>query len=347
LSLGPIMMGLSGPGLSAEERELLRQPQVGGVILFTRNYESPRQVAELTAAIHVLRDPPLLIAVDQEGGRVQRFRSGFTLLPAVARLGARYDRAPAQARECAEATGWLMAAELRSVGIDLSFAPVLDLGRGVSQVIGDRAFHSDAQVVAELAHSYVRGMRRAGMVATGKHFPGHGSVAQDSHLELPVDPRRYEDLASEDLLAFERMIHYGIEALMTAHVVYRSIDAAPATFSRFWLQEVLRRRLGFQGVIFSDDLHMGGAEGIGDMAARARAALDAGCDMLLVCHGTEPVAQLVDALAQWNNPVSQLRLVRMHGRGSAGYEELRRDPRWQEAVRRVESYDEPHTLDLM
>lgn len=341
------MMGLSGTGLGSEERELLRQPQVGGVILFTRNYESPQQIAALTAELHALRDPPLLIAVDQEGGRVQRFRSGFTLLPAVARLGALYDRDPAQARQCAEATGWLMAAELRSVGVDLSFAPVLDLGRGVSQVIGDRAFHRDAQIVAELAHGYVRGMRRAGMVATGKHFPGHGSVAQDSHLELPVDPRRFEDLAAEDLLAFERMIHYGIEALMTAHVVYRNVDPAPATFSRFWLQEVLRRRCGFQGVIFSDDLHMGGAEVIGDMAARARAALDAGCDMLLVCQGAEPVAQLVEALARWNNPVSQLRLVRMHGRGGSGYDELRRSPQWREAVRRVASCDEPHTLDLM
>jgi beta-N-acetylhexosaminidase len=262
-------------------------------------------------------------------------------------LGELHDRAPAQARQCAEATGWLMAAEMRSVGIDLSFAPVLDLGRGVSQVIGDRAFHRDVQVVAELAHSYTRGMRRAGMVATGKHFPGHGAVAQDSHLELPVDPRPYEDLAAEDLLAFERMIHYGLEAVMTAHVVYRGIDAQPASFSRFWLQEVLRRRLGFQGVIFSDDLHMGGAEAIGDMTARARAALDAGCDMLLVCHGTEPVARLVEALAQWNNPVSQLRLVRMHGRGGSGYEELRGSPQWRQAVQQVESYDVPHTLDLM
>ncbi|MGE0371429.1 MAG: beta-N-acetylhexosaminidase [Gammaproteobacteria bacterium] len=347
MSLGPIMMGVAGCGLSAEERELLQQPQVGGVILFSRNYESPAQVAALTAEIHARRDPPLLIAVDQEGGRVQRFRTGFTLLPAVARLGELYDIDPARARQYAEATGWLMAAELRSVGVDLSFAPVLDLARGVSQVIGDRAFHRDATVVAELAHSYVRGMRRAGMVATGKHFPGHGSVAQDSHLELPVDPRPYRELESEDLLAFRRMVGHGIEALMTAHVVYRDIDPAPATFSRFWLQEVLRRRCGFQGVIFSDDLHMGGAEAIGDMAARARAALDAGCDMLLVCHGAEPVARLVEALAQWNNPVSQLRLVRMHGRGGGGYEELRRSPQWREAVRIVGSYDEPHTLELM
>lgn len=347
MSLGPIMMGLAGTGLDAEERELLRQPQVGGVILFSRNYESPAQIAALTAEIHALRDPPLLIAVDQEGGRVQRFRAGFTPLPAVARLGELFDSDPARARHCAEATGWLMAAELRSVGVDMSFAPVLDLARGVSQVIGDRAFHRDAATVAGLAREYVRGMRRAGMVATGKHFPGHGSVAQDSHLELPVDPRPYRVLAGEDLLAFERMVGHGIEALMTAHVVYRDVDPAPATFSRFWLQEVLRRRFGFQGVIFSDDLHMGGAEGVGDMSARARAALDAGCDMLLVCHGTGPVAQLVEALAQWNNPVSQLRLVRMHGRGGAGYEELRRDPRWREAVRRVESCDKPHTLDLM
>lgn len=341
------MMGLTGHDLGPEERELLRHPQVGGVILFTRNFASPRQIAALTAAIHALRDPPLLVAIDQEGGRVQRFRPGFTPLPAVAGLGRIHDQSPARARQCAEVTGWLMAAELRSIGVDLSFAPVLDLDRGVSQVIGDRAFHRDPQVVSDLAQYYTRGMRRAGMVATGKHFPGHGSVAQDSHLELPVDPRRYEDLLNEDLLAFERMIHYGIEALMTAHVVYRNIDSLPATFSRFWLQEVLRRRLAFQGAIFSDDLHMEGAGVMGDMAARAQSALEAGCDMILVCQGAGPAGRLVEALAQWKNPASQLRLARMHGRDGVDYETLRRSPQWRQAVALVESYDEPHTLDLM
>lgn len=341
------MIGLSGLALTAEERDLLNHPQVGGVILFSRNYESPAQLAGLTASVHALRDPPLLVAVDQEGGRVQRFRTGFTPLPAVAGLGAVHDRDAPLARRLAESSGWLMAAELRGAGVDFSFAPVLDLGKGVSHVIGDRAFHAEPEVVAELARCYARGMKAAGMAATGKHFPGHGSVTADSHHELPVDQRRLEDLQVEDLLPFERMAHYGFESMMAAHVLYPEIDDKPAGFSRFWLQEVLRRRLGFQGAIFSDDLHMEGAGFAGDMVERARCALRAGCDMILVCQDPDAIGRVVDGLADWSSPVSQLRLARMHGRFPIGRDELRADERWRRAVKDVGSYGEPHTLDLM
>ena len=269
MALGPVMLGLEGVELTAQERELLRHPLVGGVILFTRNYQSPEQVAALTAAIHALRQPRLLVAVDHEGGRVQRFREGFTRLPAVRRLGEIYDQDRMRAKQLARVTGWLMAAELRAVGVDLSFAPVLDLDHGVSGIIGDRAFHHDPESVADLAHAYASGMQKAGMEAVGKHFPGHGGIAADSHLELPVDPRPLAALEAADLLAFERMIHYGLAALMPAHVVYPAVDDQPAGFSARWLKDILRQRLEFQGVIFSDDLDMAGAHVAGSPPERA------------------------------------------------------------------------------
>jgi beta-N-acetylhexosaminidase len=347
MSLGPIMMGIEGYALSPEERELLLRPRLGGVILFTRNFESAAQVASLTESIHSLRDPPLLVAVDQEGGRVQRFRTDFTLLPPVSHLGAAYDRSPARARKMAEAAGWLMASELRSVGVDFSFAPVLDLDRGVSTVIGDRAFHKDPQVVADLGLRYVRGMRRAGMAATAKHFPGHGSVREDSHHELPLDHRSYRDLIDEDLLPFERMCAEGIEAMMAAHILYPEIDARPVGFSSFWLRTVLRERLGFQGVIFSDDLLMEGAKGMGDVADRAVSALEAGCDMILICRGADAVARAAEVLESWNHPVSPLRLARMHGRHALERDALRRSAAWHEAVKLIAEYGDQPTLDLL
>jgi len=270
MALGPVMLGLDGLELTVEEQEILRHPQVGGVILFTRNYQSPEQAAALTAAIHALRQPRLLVAVDHEGGRVQRFREGFTRLPAVRRLGAIYDQDRMRAKQLARVTGWLMAAELRAVGVDFSFAPVLDLDHGVSGIIGDRAFHSDPDGVADLAHAYMSGMQKAGMEAVGKHFPGHGGIAADSHLELPVDSRPLADLEARDLLAFERMIHYGLAALMPAHVLYPQVDDQPAGFSARWLKDILRRRLEFQGAIFSDDLDMAGAHAAGAPMRRAR-----------------------------------------------------------------------------
>lgn len=335
MSLGPVMLDVAGFALTAEERERLRHPLTGGVILFGRNYESPEQIEALVRDIHALRNPPLLVAVDHEGGRVQRFRSGFTGLPAVARFGEVYDENPKRGRRLAETAGWLMAAELRAVGVDFSFAPVLDVGRGISRVIGDRAFHASPEAVADLAHAYMAGMHRAGMAATGKHFPGHGGVEADSHVAIPVDDRTYEDISMEDILPFRRMIHYGLEGIMPAHVIYPKVDPQPAGFSRFWLQQVLRGELGFEGVIFSDDLSMEGAKVAGGVVTRARAALAAGCDMVLVCNDPAAAGQVLDGLGHFDNPASHLRLARMHGRHPVSRDELLVDAGYREAVRAV------------
>lgn len=336
MALGPVMLDLAGPALTPPEREQLGHPLVGGVILFSRNYKSPQQLERLVAEIHGLRHPPLLVAVDHEGGRVQRFREGFTRLPPARRLGELYDRHPKQALALSESCGYVMAAELRAVGVDFSFAPVLDLDRGLSQVIGDRAFHRDPEIVAKLARAYMRGMARAGMAAVGKHFPGHGGCAADSHTELPVDNRELADIQLEDLVPFERLIQAGLAAVMPAHVLYPRVDEVPAGFSRVWLQHILRVSLGFQGVIFSDDLSMAGAEVAGDIVARARAALSAGCDMVLVCNDAAAAARLLDGLGSYSDPVSMLRLVRLHGHEASTRAGLRSDAVYREAVHRVQ-----------
>lgn len=313
---GPVMIGLEGMTPSAGERELLRHPRVGGVILFSRNFESVPQLHALTREIHSIRKSPLLIAVDQEGGRVQRLREGFTCLPPASVFGRIHTESPARAAALAETCGWLMAVEMRSVGIDLSFAPVLDLDRGVSSVIGDRAFHAQPMVVAALAGHYASGMRRAGMAATGKHFPGHGSVTEDSHLALPVDTRSWEEIEAEDLVPFAQLAREGLEAMMIAHVRYSAVDDQLAGFSRFWLEEVLRRRLGFKGAVLSDDLLMAAADVAGDMRERTLAALDAGCDMVLVCRGLEAAAAALDAVADRpHSPASGQRLARLRPQG--------------------------------
>jgi beta-N-acetylhexosaminidase len=340
------MLDLEGTGLTAEDRELLRHPAVGGVILFSRNFEDPEQIAALTAAIHGLRDPHLLVAVDQEGGRVQRFREGFTRLPAAARFGELARSHPSRARAAAELVGWLMAAELRSVGVDFSFAPVLDLDRGVSSVIGDRAFGAGFNLVSDLASAWCEGMRAAGMAAVGKHFPGHGGVAADSHEELPADDRRFEEIEREDLIPFRRLVRRGLEAVMPAHVVYPRVDPRPAGFSRFWLRKVLRERIGFQGVIFSDDLDMGAAAAGGSFPERALAALDAGCDMLLVCNNRAEALAVVQALRDYDEPAVHLRCLRMHGRGGEERARLHLDPRWQQAVRTIGELETGDSLDL-
>lgn len=332
MSLGPVMVDVAGSTLDPVERERLAHPLVGGVILFARNYESPEQIAALVNDIHAVREPQLLVAVDHEGGRVQRFRDGFTALPAVARLGEHYDENPPRAKRLAEACGWLMARELRAVGVDFSFAPVLDLNCGVSSVIGDRAFHTTPEGVAELAHAYMRGMQDAGMAATGKHFPGHGSVAADSHVDVPVDERSYEEIARTDLVPFRRMIEYGLAAMMPAHVIYPKVDAQPAGYSRFWLKEVLRKRLKFQGVVFSDDLSMEGAKVAGGVVERARAALTAGCDMVLMCNDPAGADTVLDGLDYPDDPVSHLRLVRMHGRQPIDRQQLLADNAYRQAL---------------
>ncbi len=346
VSLGPVMLDLAGFALTAEERDLLRHPAVGGVILFSRNFLEPEQIAALTAEIHALRDPHLLIAVDQEGGRVQRFRDGFTQLPPAARFGELARRNPHHARQAAEAVGWLMAAELRAVGVDFSFAPVLDLDRGVSGVIGDRAFADNINAVADLAGAWSEGARSAGMAQVGKHFPGHGGVAADSHAELPIDRRRFEDIEMDDLVPFERLIRRGLEAIMPAHVLYSHIDPRPAGFSPFWLKEVLRGQLAFQGVIFSDDLNMAAAAAGGGYAERARAALAAGCDVLLVCNNRPAAREVVEALRHHDDPTTHLRCLRMHGRGGVDRAHLHLDPRWQKGVREAGGLLEAISLTL-
>jgi beta-N-acetylhexosaminidase len=319
---------------------------VGGVILFARNYESPEQVSALVSEIHALRNPQLLVAVDQEGGRVQRFRDGFTRLPPLACLGELYDKDRTRAKHLAHTMGWLMAAEVRAVGVDISFAPVLDLDYGVSTVIGNRALHQRPEIVAELAHAYQSGMQEAGMAATGKHFPGHGAVEADSHHALPIDPRPYEDIAQWDMVPFERMVHYGLAAVMMAHVVYTEVDAHPAGFSRFWIKAILRDQLDFQGLVFSDDLSMEAAASVGSHTDRARLSLEAGCDMVLVCNAREQAAQVARALADYSNPVTHSRLARLHGRHAPDMNQLHANPRWGQAVAAVSGCEAEPELDL-
>ncbi|MFW2133488.1 beta-N-acetylhexosaminidase [Ectothiorhodospira haloalkaliphila] len=346
MPLGPVMLDLEGTTLTAAEQRLLCHPMAGGVILFTRNFQSVEQLTELVTRIHALRDPHLLVAVDHEGGRVQRFREGFTKLPPMARLGEVYDRNPTEARRRSRLLGWLMAAELRAAGVDFSFAPVLDLAHGCSGVIGDRAFHRSPHVVADLAVQWMRGMRSAGMEAVGKHFPGHGGVRADSHLELPVDERPQRDILTDDMLPFERLIEQGIAGLMPAHVVYSRADGLPAGFSRYWLRDILRGQLRFQGAIFSDDLSMAATETFGDYGERALKAQAAGCDMMLVCNHPDGAAQALDALAGHEAPVAMARLARMHGRRAPTWEALRKDPDWEAAVALAGSMDDSSNMEL-
>lgn len=345
MTAGPLMLDLEGTQLSAAERLLLQRPAVGGVILFSRNYQSPAQLLTLTANIRQLR-PELLIAVDHEGGRVQRFRDGFTRIPAMAKLGALWRKNPPAGLALARDCGWLFASELLAYGIDISFAPVLDLDRGISEVIGDRGFGADSDAVEPLAAALMAGMHEAGMATTGKHFPGHGGVGADSHLEMPVDARSMAQIEEQDLRPFARFSQpLGsanapvrdlplMDAVMPAHVVYSACDPQPAGFSHFWLQTILRQQLGFEGVIFSDDLSMAGAEIAGSYPQRAAAAMAAGCDMLLVCN--QPQAAL-DVL-QWlesEGLADAPRVARMKARQQVALESLQHSKRWLQAQQQL------------
>ena len=331
MSLGPLMVDVAGKELSGEDREVLSHPLVGGVILFTRNYGDLPQLEALVRSIHVLREPPLLVAVDQEGGRVQRFRTGFTELPPARLYGRIYDQDPKEACRVAEQGAWLMAVELRALGVDLSFAPVVDLDYGVSAVIGDRALHPDPEPVAELARAWVLGMRRAGMGACAKHFPGHGAVSGDSHHMLPLDDRPLDIIRHRDLLPYQRLLRLDLPSVMMAHVVYNKMDAQPASLSRRWIEEELRMDLRFQGAVFCDDLSMRGAEGAGRYADRAKMALAAGCDMLPVCNNRAGVVAILDGVDQAVNPVSQWRLARLHGGEAVDRHELESSEEWRHA----------------
>lgn len=347
MGLGPVMIALSSAELTAEEREMLLHPLVGGVTLFSRNFSSPEQVANLTAEIHRLRDPQLIIAVDQEGGRVQRFREGFTRLPPARCYGEIYDKNPERGLHVAEMAGWVMASELRAVGIDISFAPVLDIDRNVSSVIGDRAFHQEPKAVAALAGAFSNGMQRAGMAATGKHFPGHGGIEADSHVAVCIDERFYNEIYQDDIYPFQRLIKSGLAAIMVAHVLYPNVDKHLAGFSKFWLQEVLRRRLRFQGIIISDDLEMEGANLAGGIADRAQAAMAAGCDIVLVCHEARAMAQVLDCLENQADPVRALRMSRLHARHPFSRAELLQNQAWKEAVALLQPLEEERAMRLI
>jgi beta-N-acetylhexosaminidase len=318
LPLGPVMLDVEGRQLTADDRRRLQHPQCGGVILFSRNFESAEQLSALCGEIRALREPQLLIAVDHEGGRVQRFRAGFTAIPPMRDYGRLWDSDPEAAQRDAEQAGYLIASELSACGVDFSFAPVLDLDYGRSKVIGDRAFHSDPQAVVALAGALISGLRAGGVASVGKHFPGHGYVEADSHLDVPEDPRSLEQIEASDLVPFARMANAGLAAVMPAHVVYPAVDRQPAGFSRRWLKDILRERLHFDGVIFSDDLTMEGARVAGDISARAEAAFQAGCDMVLVCNKPALSDALLAGLeVQPVAPVSR-RLAALRGPEAAG-----------------------------
>lgn len=336
MGLGPVMLDVLGTELTDEDVARLMHPLVGGVILFKRNYESPAQLTALTAAIRALR--PLLIAVDHEGGRVQRFREGFTRIPPMRELGKVWDRHPQRARHLAQQAGYVMGSELRGCGVDFSFAPVLDVDYGQSGVIGDRAFHSDPQAISELAHHLLLGLKQAGMHTVGKHFPGHGFVAADSHLDIPVDEREFVDIELCDMVPFRQMINFGLTAVMPAHVIYPKVDARPAGFSPVWLKDILRGQLGFDGCIFSDDLSMEGATVAGNIVQRASAALGAGCDMVVVCNKPESADALLRGL-HWEMPVtSRARIIHMRGESHpVPMAKLHEQPEFLKALQEVAS----------
>ena len=327
-----LVIGIAGTALEAAEREWLQHPSVGGVILFTRNFESRAQVTELAAEIRAAAPRPQLLCVDQEGGRVQRFRDGFAALPSLDGFDAMYRCDAAAALALAEEHSWLMASEIRALDVDLSFAPVADLGRG-NRAIGDRAFSPDPHVVAEFTRAYVRGMHAAGMAATLKHFPGHGSVLEDTHYDAATDPRALETIRSEDLVPFAAGIEAGAEAVMLAHVTYPAVAPEPAGYSPRWINEILRREMGFGGVVFSDDIGMAAAESAGGIGARIAAHLDAGCDAVLVCS-PQLVPDALVAMDARPAPRSDA-LASLFGRGHLDWNALRSDPRHAQAVARV------------
>lgn len=345
MTLGPLMVDLRGTMPTREELALLKSPAVGGVILFRRNFDSKGQLEALVHAIHDVRNPQLLVAVDQEGGRVQRFQDPFTCLPPLRQLGHRYDQDHESAVAASRELGWLMAAELRSVGVDFSFAPVVDRDMGLSAVIGDRALHREPEAVAKLARAYVAGMDRAGMASVAKHFPTHSGVQADSHTEVATDPRPLDELL-DDIDIYRRLVVAGIAGVMMAHVRFPVLDPVPAGFSSWWIRK-LRSDLNFRGAVFSDDLSMAGAAEAGDLLARAHRALEAGCDMVLACNQPEALADLARGLEDLSRPESQLRLMRLRGRRpGTSWEALRATDEWRLAAGLAQDLTAPPPLSL-
>ena len=328
-SIGPVMIDIEGVTLSLLEQKKINHPNTGAVILFSRNYTSPEQIAKLIQSIRDAREGEILIAVDQEGGRVQRFQTGFTRLPPASVF--------AQHPDLAESAGWLMASELLAVGVDFSFAPVLDIDCGVSEIIGNRSFSQDPQLATQLSSQFRKGMKSAGMAATGKHFPGHGAVALDSHLTLPIDNRDLQTIREKDLQPFTQLIKEGLEAIMPAHVVYPQVDSLPAGFSSRWIEQILRTELNFNGTVFSDDLSMEGAASMGDFSQRAQLAMQAGCDMVLVCNNPDAANEVLASLPITQDKTREQRLQAMLGKPSLSREQLMNTDKWQQISTQIKN----------
>ena len=293
-ALGPLIVDIQGTNLEKEDLDILKHPLIGGVILFTRNYQNKCQVTELISQIKSLRTPELLVCVDQEGGRVQRFKNEFTQLPPLHTLGLLYERDHEQALTASRFLARQMAYELKPTGIDFSFAPVVDVYDPLSEIIANRAFHHAPEVITQLSKAYIQGLHDIGMIAVAKHFPGHGGVLEDSHLCLPNDPRCFKDVEATDIVPYTKLINHGLDAIMSAHVLFKHIDDLPSGFSKFWIKDILRDKLGFNGIIFTDDLSMQGALEFGNVVDRTRLALEAGCDIALICNDRTAVENVLD-----------------------------------------------------